>query len=157
MRLLRSGKASRTFHFSRKEMTVFRALLTRYPLVPSAYQPLSRSGTDPEGIDQRLLDEALAEQRQENKRQLLALLKNRRRFRQTQSGWQLTLSPPELDGLLQVLNDIRVGSWIRLGSPPDGGWDFGLDPTTVPHAWAMEMAGYFQMHFLEALPRGGEP
>ena len=38
------------------------------------------------------------------------------------SGLQLTLSGPEIEWLLQVLNDVRVGSWIALGSPdPESG------------------------------------
>ena len=34
-------------------------------------------------------------------------------------GYQMILAHSELEWLLQVLNDVRVGSWIILGSPDD--------------------------------------
>ena len=88
--------------------------------MPPAHQLLSKAGRlpDPEA-NQQLLDEALAEQRAENRRQLQALLADPRRFAHTETGARLSLSPAEVEWLLQVLNDIRVGSWVRLGSPDD--------------------------------------
>jgi hypothetical protein len=52
---------------------------------------------------------------------------------------------------MQVLNDVRVGSWVILGSPDKKPAE--LNATTAPHFLAMEMAGYFQMQLLEALGR----
>jgi hypothetical protein len=152
MKLIRTQREKHVFHLGKREKQLLLALLDRYPLIPPAHQRLSKSApADENETDQRLLDEALTEHRQENKRQLRALLEDGRRFHDTKTGCRVALSATDLEWLLQVLNDIRVGSWIRLGSPEKDLQDFELNETTAPHAWAMELAGYFQMNLLAAL------
>jgi hypothetical protein len=51
-----------------------------------------------------------------------------------------------------VLNDVRVGSWVLLGSPEEMAVD--LTETNAHLFRAMEMAGYFQAQFLQALGGG---
>jgi hypothetical protein len=102
-------------------------------------------------MNQRLLEEAVAEQRAANKKQLQTLLTDPRRFADTETGCRMTLSPADMEWLLQVLNDIRIGSWVRLGSPEERLEKLTLK--TAPHFWAMEMSGYFQSRLLEALDR----
>ena len=54
--------------------------------------------------------------------------------------------------VLQVLNDVRVGSWIALGSPEvlyDENIPLNDKPT--PHLQSMEIAGAFEMIFLNSL------
>ena len=73
-------------------------------------------------------------------------------FKATASGLQLTLSGPEIEWLLQVLNDVRVGSWIALGSPdPESGKKIVFNEKILPHFRMMELAGAFEMVFLDAL------
>jgi hypothetical protein len=152
MKLLRKGNDKFVFHLGKKDRPMLNAVLDRYPVVPSAHQPLSRTAPASQNeVNQRLLDEALAEQRQENKRQLRGLLADPERFKETSHGWHLTLSLTDIEWLLQVLNDVRVGSWIVLGAPEQDLWNLQLNEQTAQHALAMEMAGYFQMRLLEAL------
>jgi hypothetical protein len=137
-------------HFGQTEKVLLLAVLNLYPRIPSAHQPLSKSAHLPNlEANQRMLDEALAEQRAKNKKQLDQLLANPRRVRETETGLRVSLSRAEIEWLLQILNDIRVGSWIILGSPED------LRPPanegSVPHYLDMEMAGYFQAELLQAL------
>jgi hypothetical protein len=154
VKLIRTTKAKLVFQLGRHEKRLLRDVLNRYPRIPPAHQPLSKSGRVPDrDANQRLLDEALAEQRAENKKQLQALLAAPNRFQETPAGCQLSLARSEMEWLLQVLNDIRVGSWICLGSPEEK-----LPSTTTAMArdyWMMEMAGCFQAQLLEALE--GEP
>ena len=63
------------------------------------------------------------------------------------------LTPSELEWLLQILNDVRVGSWIILGSPEQAMEFKLLNEKTAADFWAMEMSGQFQMRFLEALDK----
>ena len=150
MKLIRSTKQQLEFRLGRREKQVLLDLLKLYPCLPAARQPLSKSGGLPDpATGQALLDEALAEQRQENRRQLQALLADPGRFREQETGWRLSLSPSDLEWLLQILNDIRVGSWVLLGAPEERLAQ--LDEKTAPHYWAMEMSGQFQMQFLEAM------
>jgi hypothetical protein len=51
-----------------------------------------------------------------------------------------------------VLNDIRVGNWVILGSPEHKPAE--LTAAKTPHFLAMELAGYFQIPLLQALMGG---
>lgn len=152
MRLVNSDQGRFTFSLSNEERRLLLAVLRRYPLVPSAYQPLSKSAPTPaRKANQRILDEALAEQRLENKRQLETLLADQCRFQETEAGCRMILSDADFQWLLQILNDVRVGSWILLGSPEKNLWDLEWTETTALHAWTMEMAGEFEMTLLKAV------
>ena len=153
MKLIRASRNQFVFQLVVGERHVLLELLKRYPCIPSAHHRLSRSAKLPEPeANQRLLDEALAEQRAENKQKVLAFLAEPQRFAPKDDGYHLKLSPAEVEWLLEVLNDIRVGSWILLGSPEEEVEE--LDDTTAPHAWAMDMAGYFESWLIEAVQGG---
>ena len=153
---MRSPRDRFVFQLGNREKELLAKILSLYPRIPAAHQQLSKTGGLEES-SQQLLDEALAEQRRENRKQLDALLADPDRLKPGPHGWVLSLSPAELDQLLQILNDVRVGSWVHIGSP-DPHLEV-LDKKLAPHFWAMEMAGYFQMRFLEALNGGigGKP
>jgi hypothetical protein len=153
VKLIQATKSRLIFQLGQREERLLLRVLSLYPCVPPAHRQLSKGGRLPEPeANQRLLDEALAEHRADNKKQLQALLADRRRFTHTETGVQLSLSPAQVDWVLQVLNDVRVGSWVLLGSPEELAVD--LNEKTAPHVRAMEMAGYFQAQFLEALGEG---
>jgi hypothetical protein len=160
MKLLRVERKRFIFRLSKSEKRLFLAVLDRYPLVPSAHQPLSKATA--READQRLLDDALAEHRRENKKQLRTLLKSKRRFATTKTGCDMKLSAGDIEWLLQVLNDVRIGSWIALGSPDDD-WRMVMDDGAAAHACALELSGYFQSQLLQALreaerkPRARKP
>ena len=151
MKLIRADKDRFTFGISKREKGLLFQILQLYPLVPPAHHQLSKSGdSQAHAEDQRLLDEALAEQRRENRRQLLAMLNEPTRFRVTDAGLRFTLTAPEMEWLLQVLNDVRVGSWLALDEPeeleiPE------VNQTKASYVLAMESAGYFQSALLDAL------
>jgi hypothetical protein len=150
MKLVRTTKTRLLFHLGRREERLLREILKLYPRVPSAHHVLTKSDRFPaRAADQRLLDEALAEQRAECKQQVAALLDSPRWFGPSKTGARLSLKHAEVEWVLQVLNDIRVGSWIILGSPDEKLVE--LNAATAPHYWAMEMAGHFQAQLLEAL------
>ncbi len=152
MRFLGVSKGHLLFHLTRRDKDLLLRLLALYPRIPAAYQRLSKSCALPDpDANQQLLEEALAEQRAENRAQLQALLTDPKRLTEKETGWQLTLARGEAEWLLQVLNDIRVGSWIALGSPEEQVET--LNEETVPQLWAMEMAGFLEILLLGALKR----
>jgi hypothetical protein len=62
------------------------------------------------------------------------------------------LERADTEWLPQVLNDIRVGHWLRLGSPEPGDLNpLNLGLKHLPIWLAMEMSGSFQMSILAAL------
>jgi len=153
VKLVRHSADGFVFELSAKEKDLLLNVLKLYPRIPSARQPLRRSSTLTEDqSSQRLLDEALAEQRKQNQKQLQALLKDSARLTRHEAAWRLSLSTAEMEWLLQVLNDVRIGSWVLLGSPESPLEKVNLE--TAPHLWAMEMAGSFQMYFLQMLEQG---
>ncbi len=153
MKLVQATKTRLVFQLGAREKRSLLQILGRYPCVPPAHQALSKSGGVPNPTaNQQLLDEALAEQRAENQKQVQALLSDPQRFEQIDAGARLVLSPAEVEWLMQVLNDVRVGSWVILGSPDEKPTE--LTAANAPHFLAMEMAGYFEMQLLEALARG---
>lgn len=142
-----------SFRLSPHEKRVLFQLLSLYPLVPKGYHELSRGQEREE--DQQLLEEALDERRQENKQQVLALVEGKTKALPGKPGVLLELNGEELESLLQVLNDIRVGGWLALGSP-DGPGELkaAINENTSSFYWAMETAGHFQMVLLEAVGSG---
>jgi hypothetical protein len=149
VKLLRIENDRYFFQFAHDEKALFEFLLRLYPVIPSAHQALSETSAKMDE-NQRLLDEALAEQRKENKQLVEQLLKDAGRFKETETDVEMNVSAGEIEWVLQVLNDVRVGNWILLGSPEEHP---RFDPNTENAAYllAMEMAGQFQMHLLEAI------
>ncbi len=148
MKLKNTAENRWALELARREKEMLTEVLRLYPCIPPAHQPLSKGAPQAEA-SQRLLDEALAEQRAENKAQVDKLLADTRRWTPREQGVQLALSTAEVEWLLQVFNDIRVGSWIALGSPEELPEE--LTEATAPHLWAMELAGHLEMIFLEGL------
>jgi hypothetical protein len=142
------------FQMSKDEKDLLLDLLKLYPAIPPGHHRLStRDNPDTLRANQQLLDEALAEHRADNKRQLETMLQAPNRFRPVPPGYWLVLTDAELEWLLQVLNDVRVGSWVRLGSPDvNKGRNIQLDLPTARHFWIMELCGHFQ-HVLINSPR----
>lgn len=152
MKLIKRDETHFTFQIGRRERDLLFALLQRYPVIVTAhFRTRHPPQTEDARKNQELLDEALSEQQRENRRLLEKSLAERERFRESELGLSFRLSHSELEWMLQILNDIRVGSWIQLGEPdPKGGSDLQLTEENLQLAWAMEMAARFQHSLLEA-------
>src|SRR5260370_41185986 len=81
-------------------------LLKLYPCIPAAHR-LKELDRLPDS-SQKLLDEALAEQRAETKKQLEAFLAEPARFEQTVHGWGPSLSTAELECLVPIFKCNRI-------------------------------------------------
>lgn len=148
------------FHFRLEtaERDMLLQIIERYPLIPAAYHRASL-GESAKGIEatQKLLEEALEGQRQETRRQIKAVMDAGDRLQRKGRGWVLSLGREEIQWLLQVLNDVRVGSWLILGQPDElHEQPLKLPEDKLPFLWAMEVCGYFQMTLLRALESGAE-
>jgi len=153
VKLLRTKRDKLVFEISVPEKRLLFEVLRLYPLITTAHHRLSKTARSAkQDENQRLLEESLAAQRELNRKNVRAMLDQTGHFETTASGLHLTLSRPEIEWLLQVLNDVRVGGWIALGSPdPEQGKPFVFDEKAVTHFRTMELAGAFQMVFLNAL------
>jgi hypothetical protein len=153
VKLIRTKREKLVFEISLPEKRLLFEVLKLYPLISATHHRLSKSARSAKHDEnQRLLEESLAAQREENRKNVRAMLDKPGHFQTTASGCQLALSGPEIEWLLQVLNDVRVGSWIALGSPdPEQGKKIVFNEKILPHFRAMELVGAFQMVFLDAL------
>ncbi len=153
MKLIRTKREKLVFEISLSEKRLLCEVLKLYPLIsPTHYRLTKAARTAKHDENQKLLEESLAAQREENRKNVRAMLDEPGRFQAAASGFHLSLSGPEIEWLLQVLNDVRVGSWIALGSPdPEQGKKIVFNEKILPHFRTMELAGAFEMVFLDAL------
>lgn len=151
MKLIRSDKNGCVFQLGRREQQLLLATLELYPLVPASHHRLSRRSKGAKADEnQRLLEEALAEQRRENRRQVQTMLGEPQRFRESKSGFELLLTPAQVEWLLQVLNDVRVGSWLALGEPEQGE-EPAITEQNAKYLLALDVCGLFESVLLAAL------
>lgn len=157
MKLLRSSGETFRFELDRPEKALLSRIIQLYPLVPAAHHQLSRGQEIPQREEaQRLLDQSLQSQRQETRRQVMALLNEPQRFEVCPAGYRAGFTRGEIERLLQVLNDVRVGSWLALGSPDlQQEMNLRFNPDTMAQVITMEAAGFFEGSFLNAITGAG--
>ena len=156
MNLKRTGKTGFVFQLSAKEKQLLLETVKLYPLVPATHHRLSKTAAAQSEENQHLLEEALADQRAAHRRQLEALLAEPARFKQSGANFRLQLQASELEWLLQVFNDVRVGSWLALGEP-DETKPPEITPENFRYAVALEVCGAFQSTLLAALGESESP
>jgi hypothetical protein len=151
MELLSAEGQRLVFRLSKREKPLLGETLKLYPLLPPSHHQLSR-GADADAENQALLEESIATQQHSHKQQVDAWLANQARWAEDPGGFRLELDRDQIEWLLQVLNDVRVGSWLVLGCPdPDTGKQPKLTPKNAHFLLAMELCAHFQSELLEAL------
>lgn len=152
MKLIERSAERLVFGLGARERTFLERLLSYYPIAPESSQPLTRESRPELAEAEALLHESLREQKQELTGWLRLHLCEGEALRRTSTGWRLTLEGSEFERLLQVLNELRVGAWSRLGSPEviDSEELANGSETAQLHA-IMTLAGQFQMVLLHAL------
>lgn len=150
MKLIERNENQLTFELTDHQKKLLERILKDYPVAGNGQHQISKSGEAVELPDQQqLLDEALAENRAEMKRKIGNFLRDPRRFEEIEAGWRLSILSRQLDWLLQVLNEIRVGSWHELNCPEPDDIELALeDPESF---FRMEISGQFQQILLFAL------
>ena len=153
MKLIEHQSRQWLFESSRNEKLLLASLLQLFPLVPPDHHRLSRNARLP-GLaeNQRWLEESQAAQQAENRRRIAAWLEQPGRFQPRGKVFRFALDRPELEWFLQVLNDVRVGSWLACGSPDlENLSQLPQNKIALMHLRRMELAGAFVSFFLAAL------
>jgi hypothetical protein len=152
MKFIHASPDSYGFELNLREKQLLFKVLSLYPLIPAAHHRLHRAATPADAENQALLEESLADHRAESRRRVQTLITNPRRFTSAGHACRWTATRAEMEWLLQVLNDVRVGSWLALGSPDlQTAKPAAPTPENAAHYWAMDIAGGFEMVFLAAL------
>ena len=150
MKFVAASETGFSFEFNLREKQMLFRVLALYPLIPAKHHRLSRTADDDEA--QRLLDELLANHRDEARRKVKDLMSNPRHFKPSGEQFLWIASRADMEWLLQVLNEVRVGSWLTLGRPDlQKGKTIPPSPDNFRHYWAMDVAGGFEMIFIAAL------
>lgn len=154
MKRLGSSAEAWTFGVDEREREFLETVLESFPCVPSDYQPLSREGGDAVAAeDTAMLQEAMMEHQAEGKARVHRWLGDGERFQREREGegWTFQLAKSDFDWMMQVLNDVRVGNWLRLGAPEDIHNPVEVLRKDPAAFFRMEAAGLFQVQFLEAV------
>lgn len=155
MKLLSRDPGQLVFRLTKRDHEALLTTLRLGPLFPRQGKPISRDAAGVEKLRaaQEDLDAALAEHRKSRVAEVEALIADPARCAPLKpSGWRLTLSTADSEALLQLLNEIRVGAWEKLGAP-----DFGagerpkLDEENLLGLWAFQLSEVFQGVLLDAL------
>ena len=156
MKIQRTKGGGVVWHLSEPEHRGLQKVFEAYPMIPAGYHRLSKRTATPAAHDgQEVLEDALAEQKRAAK-QVLERLWNRRLLPSSvAAGFVLALKPAEVECLLQIVNELRVGNWIKLGSPGLSlEWKPPLSIDTAKHLHALEVCGEVEMQLLAALGSG---
>ncbi len=154
MKLLERSDGRLVFQIGVREKALLGRLLSLYPLQPDPPAALARQPWDPEKLAdaEALLREALREQRSQLADWIHLRFTDGEAFQRLPSGWRLVLETADIDQLLRVLNELRVGAWTKLGCPEE------IDSTQLYNSAAlapfhaiMSLAGQYEMILLHAL------
>ncbi len=157
MKLLERTPERLVFSLSGREKTFLERLLSFYPLQRDPRPSLSREHPGMYADGESLLHEALREQHLELGGWLRIHLSDGEAIRRTTQGWRLILASADVERLLQVLNELRVSAWTRLGCPEEIADESLADaPGDVPMFAIMTLAGQFQMALIHALDFGND-
>jgi hypothetical protein len=141
------------FRINAREEALLLATLRLYPVLADGHHRISHDPKTAGSAEQRLLEESMAQHREEHRRKLDELFRAPQRFfKDTPGERRLVLTGAQMEWLLQVLNDIKVGSWVQLGCPELE----QADPAKLTHLnarslQAMHLSGQFQSALLEAV------
>ena len=149
MRLLTQSKSGWQYQLSLGEAQALRILMRGFPITEHAAVKITRTDTDPKAAErEKLLNESLAEHREQLSRKAQNLISNDR-LKLRRDRYVLSIGLEDREILLQILNDIRVECWRALGQPEN------LDPPAKPpaseqtHHNRMNLAGYFECKLLD--------
>ena len=140
-----------TFGFEGGEKEAFAAILEMYPVQHGLPETGGPGKGHPDLEHQELLRHSLDEHREELRSRMHTWLGGPSEVAETGPGL-LKINREGIEGLLQVLNDLRVGHWILLGSPEAG------KPPALPPDFeqmrcmaVMDLCGVWQIALIEAL------
>lgn len=159
MKFISATKEGYNFQLSPGEVRLLNDLLKLYPLTPDSIHRISKNPDLKEiAQSQKLLNEELADHRRISKSWLSAWIDQNLSVDLTSTETILRLKESELELLLQVFNDIRIGSWMLLGSPTQEQRE-DIEPTRQNHALIciMDMCGAFQMSLMNATSSPPQP
>lgn len=155
MKLIKKTHEKYIFELLLEEKELLIKILKLYPLVDYSNYELSRSlKNDQISQSKKILLDALKEHQVENRRLMHELFENPDALKPKQNPdyYTLELDSEKIERLLQVLNDIRIGSWQKLGCPDlDSREEVVRSPEDIMSLYIMDICEYFEYYLLKAM------
>lgn len=150
MKLVRQTEGDRIYRLRGVEARLFVAVLSQFPCVKPAHQRASMTGEGAAFEEaEALLAAATAERAQQRLAELHQWLRANDRFKSVAKSLELQVERGRIEWLLQILNDVRVGLWVRLGSPQDlEAATHSASAEATTQFMLLDAAGMFQMALL---------
>jgi hypothetical protein len=156
MRLVDRNDQSLTFDLPPRERELLVFLMRRYPVLDPGYHKIASSSQgDSLNAEQQFLTDSMTEEQNANRQRIDQFIRTRLTPENPDSSATdllLKLTFAEADWLLRIINDVRVGCWVRLGKPDSD--ELHSSETASRHVTdfaAMELGGLVQHILLEAL------
>ena len=153
MKLIAREEEEFVFALTAQEKGLMLTLLALFPQMPANHHRLTRAANLPEAAaNQRLLEESLQAQKAEDLEWVNTTFQGPPRFEPFEKGFLLRVKRSEMERLLQIFNEVRVGNWLALNAPdPEEKKKLAPISLTAPFIQRMELAGVFEMILLKAL------
>lgn len=155
MKLLNKTGEKFVFELMSEEKELLSKIFGLYPMLDRDKIELSKTIKD-EQICQskKILSDAFKEFQDSNKRFISELFEKSDNFKPSEDYeyYTLELDGEQIERLLQILNDIRVGMWQKLGCPDlENRKDFIRSAEYVFAVYIMDICEYFEYYLLKAL------
>ena len=158
MKFLKSHGETLVFQVVERERKLFVHTLRMYPLLNPDYHRIVNKSSDAKKLmsHQIELREAMKEHHDANRKLVEEFITRKLIPVVPETGVSVahvvSLTRAQVNWLLEVLNDVRVGSWVKLGRPDqDATRSLQVKSENVVAISGMEFSGYLQMILLEAL------
>ncbi|HKI70235.1 MAG TPA: hypothetical protein VKA67_11640 [Verrucomicrobiae bacterium] len=148
MKLLKQTRNGWQYFLEPNEANCLEGLLKQFPITKSVPAKITKSTADPKAAErEKLLNESLAEHRTELNQKAWRLIGNGK-LKVCGDQWRLNINVEEREILLQILNDIRVGSWRALGEPESFEPGPEASDSELFYLNLLNLAGYFEFKLL---------
>lgn len=152
MRVKEISDGAITIDLSESETIFIKEILSAYPLVPNDTRELTRdASTSDLEEDTELLRTSLADLTLGHQKRLKTWVNAPDTFQVVDGRCLFRITTENRDWFLQVLNDLRIGSWQQLDCPTQEELqELTPSPEVIRPLWTMELAGLLQSFLLSA-------
>lgn len=153
MRVFEKTDSALVLELGVAETDFLKQILLDYPLVANESRRFSAfANADEFRENAQLLQSSLDEHAQTNRAKLRAWLASPETWKSFPERTLLSLKTEDGSWFLQILNDLRVGSWQKLDCPePEEFESIELDRENAHPLLAMKVSGFLQTLILNAL------
>ena len=155
MKVIRQEGGQFELQMEEAEWESFSNLLSQYPLTPADHHSLnSKTNPDPDlkESDQWLRD-SVSNHQTDREIQINKWIQSIKPVdTDAEITYPVPFDPERADWLIEILNDLRVGSWMSLDCPTtEDLTSKSWESKDWPRIWTMEASGMYQSILLQAL------